>query len=98
MLSSGFLCPILHVSSPRGSLGKMLPTVTYSLRTPGLESICREYFTSYNAENDNQCILSISSRTSYDNTGVEYNVTRILTPESTIDLKAYHEYSPLFIS
>jgi len=42
--------------------------------------------------------MPISSRTSYDNTGVEYNVTRILTPESTIDLKAYHEYSPLFIS
>ncbi len=40
----------------------------------------------------------ISSRTSYDNTFNTYNVTRILTPESTIDLEAYHSYSPLFLS
>jgi len=46
------------------------------------------------------CVIhrSISSRISYDNTGVSYNVTKILTPESTIDLDAYHNYSPLFIS
>ncbi|KAG6809466.1 hypothetical protein H0H92_016122 [Tricholoma furcatifolium] len=36
--------------------------------------------------------------TSYDNQMNEYNVTRILTPENTIDLDAYHAYSPLFIS
>ncbi|KAL9715658.1 hypothetical protein Ac2012v2_000101 [Leucoagaricus gongylophorus] len=42
--------------------------------------------------------MPISSRISYDNTGGTYNVTRILTPESTIDLDAYHSYSPLFIS
>jgi len=42
--------------------------------------------------------MPISSRTSYDNTGGPYNVTKILTPESTIDLEAYHSYSPLFIS
>jgi OPT family oligopeptide transporter len=34
----------------------------------------------------------------YDNTGNEYNVTRILTPESTLDVAAYKEYSPLFLS
>jgi hypothetical protein len=27
-----------------------------------------------------------------------YNVTRILTPESTFDLQAYLDYSPLFLS
>ncbi|KAF5355899.1 hypothetical protein D9756_004356 [Leucocoprinus leucothites] len=42
--------------------------------------------------------MPISSRTSYDNTGGEYDVTKILTPEGTIDLEAYHSYSPLFIS
>jgi OPT family small oligopeptide transporter len=42
--------------------------------------------------------MPISSRISYDNTGNTYNVTRILTPESTIDLEAYHNYSPLFLS
>ncbi|KAF8972447.1 small oligopeptide transporter [Flammula alnicola] len=42
--------------------------------------------------------MPISSRISYDNTFNTYNVTRILTPESTIDLEAYHSYSPLFLS
>ena len=27
-----------------------------------------------------------------------YNVTRILKPDATIDLDAYHSYSPLFLS
>ncbi len=34
----------------------------------------------------------------YDNTGNVYNVTRILTPESTLDVAAYKGYSPLFLS
>jgi hypothetical protein len=38
------------------------------------------------------------TRHMYDNTGNEYNVTRILTPESTLDVAAYKEYSPLFLS
>ncbi|KAI0271688.1 small oligopeptide transporter [Gloeopeniophorella convolvens] len=42
--------------------------------------------------------MPISSRTSYDNTGAAYNVTRILNPDSTINLEAYHNYSPLFLS
>jgi hypothetical protein len=40
----------------------------------------------------------ISSRTSYDNTMHTYNVTRILTPELTLDRQAYLDYSPLFLS
>ncbi|GLB36767.1 putative oligopeptide transporter [Lyophyllum shimeji] len=42
--------------------------------------------------------MPISSRTSYDNQMQPYNVTRILKPDSTIDIEAYHAYSPLFIS
>ncbi|KAL7278032.1 small oligopeptide transporter [Trametes coccinea BRFM310] len=42
--------------------------------------------------------LPISSRVSFDNTGAEYNVTRILTPQSTLDIQAYEQYSPLFLS
>ncbi|KAJ3571959.1 hypothetical protein NP233_g3403 [Leucocoprinus birnbaumii] len=42
--------------------------------------------------------MPISSRTSYDNTGGPYDVTKILNADSTIDLEAYHNYSPLFIS
>lgn len=42
--------------------------------------------------------MPISSRTSYDNTGASYDVTRILNNDSTINLEAYHNYSPLFLS
>lgn len=42
--------------------------------------------------------LRISSRTSYDNHAKKYNVTRILSAESTFDEEAYKAYSPLFIS
>ncbi|KAH7922257.1 OPT oligopeptide transporter [Leucogyrophana mollusca] len=42
--------------------------------------------------------MPISSRTSYDNTGQPYNVTLILGPDSTLNLTAYQEYSPLFLS
>ncbi|EIW77662.1 OPT oligopeptide transporter [Coniophora puteana RWD-64-598 SS2] len=42
--------------------------------------------------------MPISSRTSYDNTGKEYNITRILTSHATLNLTAYQEYSPLFLS
>ncbi|KAH9487322.1 Sexual differentiation process protein isp4 [Psilocybe cubensis] len=42
--------------------------------------------------------MPISSRTSYDNEMKSYNVTRILTADSTFDIEAYHQYSPLFLS
>ncbi|KAJ7691304.1 OPT oligopeptide transporter protein-domain-containing protein [Mycena rosella] len=42
--------------------------------------------------------MPISSRTSYDNLMNSYNVSAILTDANTIDLDAYHKYSPLFIS
>ncbi|KUJ16094.1 small oligopeptide transporter [Mollisia scopiformis] len=42
--------------------------------------------------------LPISDSNSYDNTGKAYNVTRILTPEYTLDVAKYQKYSPLFLS
>ncbi|KAH7928158.1 small oligopeptide transporter [Leucogyrophana mollusca] len=42
--------------------------------------------------------LPMSSRSSYDNTGAIYNVTRILNPDVTFNAEAYHKYSPLFLS
>jgi len=42
--------------------------------------------------------MPMSSRTAYDNTGAQYNVTRILTPDGTFNVTAYEEYSPLFLS
>ena len=40
----------------------------------------------------------MSDSTSYDNTATKYNVSRILTPDYTLDLQKYEEYSPLFLS
>ncbi|KAI0739693.1 OPT oligopeptide transporter [Daedaleopsis nitida] len=42
--------------------------------------------------------MPISSRTSYDNMGNSYDVSLILTPESTLDLEKYKAYSPLLLS
>ncbi|KAF2972195.1 hypothetical protein GQX73_g1462 [Xylaria multiplex] len=42
--------------------------------------------------------LPMSDPSTYDNTGALYNVSRVLTPDFTLDEKAYQSYSPLFIS
>ncbi|SRR6266702_1072768 len=38
------------------------------------------------------------ARHMYDNTGAQYNVSRILTPQATLDEEEYKRYSPLFLS
>lgn len=43
-------------------------------------------------------LFSISSRGSFDNTGAEYDVTKILNADSTFNEDAYKAYSPLFLS
>ncbi|KAH7925880.1 OPT oligopeptide transporter [Leucogyrophana mollusca] len=42
--------------------------------------------------------LPMLSRSSFDNTGAKYNFTAILTPENTLNVTAYKEYSPIFLS
>jgi hypothetical protein len=42
--------------------------------------------------------LPMSDSSTYDNTGANYNVTRILTKDFTLDVEAYKNYSPLFLS
>ncbi|TQV99949.1 small oligopeptide transporter, OPT family [Cordyceps javanica] len=42
--------------------------------------------------------LPMSDASTYDNRGQPYNTTKILTPQFTLDVQAYKEYSPLFIS
>ncbi|KAJ7682610.1 OPT oligopeptide transporter [Mycena polygramma] len=42
--------------------------------------------------------MPISSGGSFDNTGSSYNVSRILTADSTFDEESYKAYSPLFLS
>lgn len=42
--------------------------------------------------------MPISSRTSYDNTGQQYDVRRVLDKDGIFDEAAYHAYSPLFLS
>lgn len=41
--------------------------------------------------------LPILSSHAFDNTGAYYNVTRILTPDNTLDQTLYEAYSPLFL-
>ena len=42
-------------------------------------------------------ICRIISRMAYDNMGMSYNTTRILTNEATFDAEAYYAYSPLYL-
>lgn len=42
--------------------------------------------------------LPISDSGTYDNTGAAYNVSQVVTPQLTLDVKAYEAYSPLFLS
>ncbi|KAL9070772.1 MAG: hypothetical protein Q9157_005697 [Trypethelium eluteriae] len=42
--------------------------------------------------------LPMSDSNSYDNTGSTYDVHKILTPDFRLDLAAYQNYSPLFLS
>ncbi|KAF4121201.1 OPT oligopeptide transporter protein [Geosmithia morbida] len=42
--------------------------------------------------------LPMSDSSTYDNMGNHYDTSRILTPDFSLDEKAYKEYSPLFIS
>jgi hypothetical protein len=45
-----------------------------------------------------EIVGSIQSRLVYDNTMQPYNVSRILSPQLTLDMQAYESYSPLFMS
>ncbi|TVY83460.1 Sexual differentiation process protein isp4 [Lachnellula suecica] len=42
--------------------------------------------------------LPMSDSATYDNTGANYNVTRVITSDFTLDVEAYKAYSPLFLS
>jgi hypothetical protein len=42
--------------------------------------------------------LPMSDSNSYDNTGKQYDVRRILKPDFTLDLEQYKSYSPVFLS
>jgi hypothetical protein len=41
--------------------------------------------------------LPMSDSNTYDNTGNQYDVSRILTADFTLDVEAYNKYSPLFL-
>jgi OPT family small oligopeptide transporter len=46
----------------------------------------------------NSQYMPISSRGSYDNTGQPYDLARITQADGTIDMEAFKEYSPLYLS
>lgn len=41
--------------------------------------------------------LPMSDSSTYDNTGKEYDVARVLSADFTLDEEAYKNYSPLFL-
>lgn len=46
----------------------------------------------------NRFIDSMSTRISYDNTGNTYDVSKIINADASLNLTAYEQYSPLFLS
>jgi hypothetical protein len=42
--------------------------------------------------------LPMSDSQTYDNTGATYDVSKVVTPQLTLDEAAYKSYSPLFLS
>ncbi|KAL1713447.1 OPT oligopeptide transporter protein-domain-containing protein [Schizophyllum commune] len=66
-----------------------LTPILYSSLTSTLIQYTNAFYAQY---------MPVSSRIAYDNTGSEYNLTRILTVAATIDVDAYHMYSPLYLS
>ena len=42
--------------------------------------------------------LPMSTRTSYDRFGETYDIDRVLTPQLTLDVTGYENYSPMFLS
>jgi hypothetical protein len=61
-----------------------------------------DYRMSFHAPDHIQTIdtlqVPVQDSLAWDNTGNTYNVSRILTPELTLDENAYKGYSPLFLS
>ncbi|TFK31608.1 small oligopeptide transporter [Crucibulum laeve] len=41
--------------------------------------------------------MPISSLSAYDNTGLPYNVSRVVDEDATLDVAAYNDYSPLYL-
>lgn len=41
--------------------------------------------------------LPMSDSNTYDNTGRQYNASRILSADFRLDVEAYNKYSPLFL-
>lgn len=41
--------------------------------------------------------LPISGTRTYDNTGMRYNVSAVVTADGVLDVEAYQKYSPVFM-
>lgn len=69
-----------------------------STRIRGIQHLRRACHCVYYHPSPTTQLFRMMSSHMFDNTGGQYNVTRILTPQSTLDEAAYKEYSPLFLS
>ena len=64
----------------------------------GSANSCRKFHRCALSNITHHGTYSISSRTSFDRFGQTYNVTRIINPDSTLNVALYESYSPLFLS
>jgi hypothetical protein len=83
----------------KGIQGSLFPR--YTTPTPGSACTCRKSYSIVSPSHLDNIVhryIRISSRTSFDNTGASYNITRIINSDASLNLTAYEEYSPLFLS
>jgi hypothetical protein len=72
--------------------------VSDSIRTPGIVNTCRKLAYHVSCISHANVICRISSRGFYDNMGESYDLNRITDADGAINMKAYQEYSPLYLS
>lgn len=70
----------------------------YSIATCGTPSIYRKSSMENVIFNALWMCIRVSSVDTFDNTGNSYDLKRILNGQTTIDIEAYRNYSPVYIS
>jgi hypothetical protein len=81
-----FLVPILYVRPPSSYFVSFAFLVLTEYRFLQYTNV---WYSAY---------LPLVSSHSFDNTGTQYNVSRIINDDSSFNLQAYQAYSPLFLS
>jgi hypothetical protein len=93
------MTPILYVRIPI-LFGNPLERLILSSSIPirGIQRLRRTCHSVTHGPSPTIQLSRMMSSHMFDNIGGQYNVSRILTPQSTLDEEAYKQYSPLFLS